>query len=111
MPRTYKGTTAITYSEAELQQRLFDYKESLSTEHPMTLREACQINGIDRIPLTTFSRRLRGLNDKRVGSGGMTVLTKEQKHYLVFGVQCLAEYGWGVAPDMLKEIVANFVQH
>jgi hypothetical protein len=110
MPRTYRRRTVQTYTEAELQQRLSDYKASLETDHPMTLREACKINGVEKIPPATFSRRLRGMNCKRVGRGRTTVLTPEEEEYLVYGIQCLSEYGWGLGPDMLKEIVANFIQ-
>ena len=44
------------------------------------------------------------MNCKRVGRGRTTVLTPEDEEYLVYGIQYLADYGWGVDTAMLKEI-------
>lgn len=109
MPRNYVRKTQTAYSEAELEERVEIFNDLFDTPSQMSVREACELNDGRKIPVGTFWNRLNSLHQKRIGSGGITVLSKEEEEYLVFGLQTMADYGWGTGPETLKEIVANYV--
>lgn len=110
MPRTYVRKTNTVYSEDELRARIELYRTSLGTRHQVSIEEACQLNGTRKIPIGTFWNRLHNVHEKRIGSGRTTVLTKGEEEYLVFGIEKMAEYGWGIGPDSLQEIAKNFLE-
>lgn len=110
MPRKYVRKKQTVYSEGELEERLAMYNDLFETPYALSVREACDLDDGRKIPIGTFWNRLNSLHEKRIGSGGMTVLSKDEEEYLVFGLQSMAEYGWGTGPETLKEIVANYVK-
>lgn len=109
MPRKYLRKTCTVYSEDELQARIDLYKYFLGSPEEISISAACRLDEKRKIPYGTFWNRLHGFHTKRIGSGGMTVLTAEEEEYLVFGLESMAEYGWGSDSESLKEIVKNFL--
>lgn len=108
MPRHYKRSTRTVYSQTELQTQIDLYRSLLGSSSEISMLQACKLDQNREIPHETFRRHLKDKNC-HFGPGRPTVLTKAEKEYLVFGLQCLADYGWGVGPDDLQEIIANFV--
>lgn len=110
MPRIYVRKKKTVYSEDELQARVALYKRALGTRNEISIATACDLDEERKIPVGTFWNRLHEVHQNRVGSGGMTILSQDEEEYLVFGLECMAEYGWGAGGDTLREIVKNFLE-
>ncbi len=109
MSRHYEWKIEACYSAEELQAATELYKNALGTSREISMNRARDLAGNRKIPLTTFRRHLKD-NSSPIGSGRPTVLTVAEEQYLVYGLQCLADYGWGIGFDELQKTVASFVQ-
>lgn len=111
MPRHYERKIEVNpkYSAEELQAAIELYKNERGTAREISMNHACDLGENRKIPLTTFRRHLK-YNSCPIGSGRPPVLTEAEEQYLVYGLQCLADYGWGIGVQELQEIVANFVR-
>ncbi len=110
MPQHYERKTNTDYSEDELLARIEFYRSSVGTRGEISISAACKFDEDRKILVGAFWNRLHGVHQKRFGSGRMTVLTKDKEEYLVFGLECMADYDWGAGTDTLQEIVKNFME-
>ena len=102
MVRKYKQKGQINYTEADL----YNAVEAVN-KGQLSQRAAADVYGV---PRCTIQRWQKGRNCSQLGSGHKTVLSDEEEKLIVHALITIAEWGFGIDDQDLKDIISVYLK-